>query len=47
MTRKLHTFKSKNEIIIGLSHSSMVTRQILTGLANYLIRVINIIGAEE
>ena len=47
MTCKLNAFKSKNEIIIGLSHSSMVTRQILTSLANYLIKMINIIRAEE
>ena len=47
MTRKLHTFKSKQAIVMAHSVSSIVTRHTLNGLANYLITMINIIKNEE
>ena len=47
MTRKLHTFKSKQAIFMAHSVSSIVTKHTLNGLANYLITMINIIRNEE
>ena len=47
MTLKLKKFKSQHEIFIGLSVSSIVAKHILLGLANYLLKTINIIRNEE
>ena len=47
MTLKLHKFKIQHKILLGMSVSSIVTRNTLIGLANYLINMINIIRNEE
>ena len=47
MTLKLQRFKARHTILLGMSVSGIVTRNTLTGLANYLINMINIIRNEE
>ena len=47
MTLKLQTFKNQYKILLGMSVSSITTRNTLIGLANYLINMINIIRNEE
>ena len=47
MTLRLQRFKSRHTILLGMSVSGIVTRNTLTGLANYLINMINIIRNEE
>ena len=47
MTLKLQNFKAQHKILLGMSVSSIVTRNTLIGLANYLINMINIIRNEE
>ena len=47
MTLKLQRFKDQHKTRLGMSVSSIVTRNTLTGLANYLINMINIIRNEE
>ena len=47
MTLKLQKFKARHTTRLGMSVSSIVTRNTLTGLANYLDKMINIIRNEE
>ena len=47
MTLKLQKFKTRHTTRLGMSVSSIVTRNTLTGLANYLDNIINIIRNEE
>ena len=47
MTLKLQRFKARHTILLGMSVSGIVTRNTLTGLANYLINMINIILNED
>ena len=47
MNLKLHKFKAQHEILIGMSVPSIITRNMLIGLANYLINMMNIIRNEE
>ena len=47
MTRKLDALEKKNEIIMGLSFSSITVRQIINNLTGTLKYSINIIRAEE
>ena len=47
MALKLQHFKAQHKILLGMSVSSIVTRNALIGLANYLINMMNIIRNEE
>ena len=47
MILKLHKFKAQHKILLGMSVPSIITRNMLIGLANYLINMINIIRNEE
>ena len=47
MALKLQHFKDQHKTRLGMSVSSIVTRNTLTGLANYLINILNIIRNEE
>ena len=47
MALKLQHFKAQHKILLGMSVSSIVTRNTLIGLANYLINIMNIIRNEE
>ena len=47
MTLKLQKFKARHTTRLGMSVSSIVTRNTLTGLANYLTNMISIIRNEE
>ena len=47
MTRKLDALEKKNEIVMGLSFSSITIRQIISNLTRTLKYSINIIRAEE
>ena len=47
MTLKLQRFKTRHTILLGMSVSGIVTRNTLSGLANYLINMMNIIRNEE
>ena len=47
ITLKLHKFKSQHRVAMGLSYSSIAIKHYLLGLANYLLKVINVIRNEE
>ena len=47
MLLKLHKFKAQHKILIGMSVPSIITRNMIIGLANYLINMMNIIRNEE
>ena len=47
MTLKLQRFRDQYKTRLGMSVSSIVTRNTLTGLVNYLINILNIIRNEE
>ena len=47
ITLKLNKFKSQHRIAMGLSFSSITIKHYLLGLANYLLKVINVIRNEE
>ena len=47
MVLKLQHFKDQHKTLLGMSVSSIVTKNTLTGLANYLINILNIIRNEE
>jgi hypothetical protein len=47
MTLKLQRFKAQHKILLGTSVSGIIARNTLSGLATYLIDMINIIRSEE